>query len=227
MFKKLSGHFSGGSHGQKENAPAGGQPRGAAPTPAARLRPMAEYTALDPAFREADFSEKLANLYVQMQNGWTDQDIEPLKPYFTDVLFARMDQQLEQLRRRKQTNYVDRIAVLGVDLKGFLRQNGEDHIIAVLNTRIVDYTMDDESGEVVSGDRRKEKFMLYEWNLVRPSGVQTGQRSGTRRSVCPSCGAPLDANISARCPYCGGVLGTGSGDWVICGIKGLAQKTGR
>ena len=225
MFKKIGNLFS-GNGGRGEGSPADmGRPAGAPPTPAARLRPMASYSALDGSFREAELTEKLANLYVKLQNGWTDKDIEPLKPYLAEDFYARMDRQLDQLRRRKQTNYVDRIAVLGVVLKGFFQEAGEDHIIAELRTRIVDYTMDDETCEVVSGDRRREKFMTYEWNLARPSGTQTGQKSGVSRSLCPACGAPLDVNAGARCPYCGSVAG-GNGEWVLCSIRGLAQQTG-
>lgn len=67
------------------------RPAGAQRTPASKLRPMSEYTELDPSFDAEAFQEKMSNLYVQMQNCWQDKNIESLRPYFTDALYAQMD----------------------------------------------------------------------------------------------------------------------------------------
>ena len=43
--------------------------------------------------------------------------------------------------------------------------------------------------------------------------------------TCPGCGAPLDVNASARCPYCGTVIQQQAQDWVISAIRGIKQQT--
>ncbi len=199
---------------------------GAARTDESRLTPITGYTALDPSFDEAEFKEKLSNLYVQMQNGWTDRNIDSLRPFFTDALFAQMDRQIEQMKKAGRTNHVERITVLGVTLRGFFQQGGEDHMIAELQTRIVDYTVNDSDGSIVSGSDTIEKFMTYEWELTRTSGSATEQTSGTETVTCPNCGAPVDINASARCEYCDTVLTQGNHDWAICSIKGISQISG-
>ena len=196
---------------------------GAARTDDARLQPIAQYAALDPSFNEIEFKEKLSNLYVQMQNHWTDRNLDPLRPYFTDALFTQMDRQIEQMKKAGRTNHVERITVLGVTLRGFFRQGGEDHMIAELQTRIVDYTVNDNDGSIVSGSDTIEKFMTYEWELTRTSGAETHQASGTETVVCPNCGAPVDINASAQCEYCDTVLTQASHNWAICSIKGISQ----
>ena len=196
---------------------------GAARTDDAKLRPMSEYTALDASFDASDFSEKLSNLYVQMQNCWTDRDLDPLRPYFTDALFSQMERQVAQMKKAGRTNHIDRIAVLDVKLRGFRQDGGEDHIIAELQTRIVDYTVNDNDGSVVSGSDSVEKFMTYEWDLTRTTGSATAETSGTETTVCPNCGAPVDINASARCEYCDTVLRQETHDWAICSIKGISQ----
>ena len=66
----------------------------------------------------------------------------------------------------------------------------------------------------------------YEWDLLRPTGTQTNAESGeTKRITCPGCGAPLDVNASARCPYCGTVIRQQAQDWVISAIRGIKQQT--
>lgn len=199
---------------------------GAQRTADSRLRPLAEYSALDGAFDGAALSEKLSNLYVQMQNAWTARDIEPVRPWFTDALWSQMDRQVQFLREKGRTNYVERIAVLGVDLRGFFQADGDDHLIAELRTRIVDYTLDDKTGKLVSGDQRREKFMTYEWELVRPTGTATRAEGEMTVINCPNCGAPVSMNQSAKCPYCGSVIELQAHDWALSAIRGIAQRTG-
>lgn len=193
--------------------------------PKISLQPIEEFEAIDPAFDRGAFTQKLGNLYVQMQNGWTAKDIEGLRPYFTDTLFAQMNRQLEAYRNQGRTNYVERIAVMNVSVLGFYQSGGEDHIAAQLQTRIVDYTLDDATGEVISGDRNTEKFMTYEWELSRPTGKTTGEAEERTALNCPNCGAPLEINQSAKCPYCDSVITVDEHDWVIVSMRGVSQHS--
>ncbi len=192
-----------------------------------QLRPVGGYTEVDPAFSATALCDWAANLYVRMQNAWTAGDISELRPFFTDSFFTRMERSLEGIRQRGRTNYVERIAVMDVTPRGFHQTAGEDHILLRLRTRIVDYTVDDATGQVVSGHKDREKFMTYEWDLVRPAGMKTPPTGadGLRHVNCPNCGAPLDINTSARCPYCGSVLESPGTDWAICAIHGISQQT--
>lgn len=126
------------------------------------LRNVSEYNSIDPNFSAADMTEKISNLYVRFQNCWTAKDIDPLRPYLTDAMFAQMDRQLDGYRQRKETNRVERISVLGVRLLGWKQENGKDVMIARLDTRIVDYVVDDRTGAILRGSSKTEKFMTYE-----------------------------------------------------------------
>ena len=201
------------------------KPQGAQRTPDSRLQPLGDLAVTDPSFDANAMQEKISNLYVQMQNCWTDKNIESLRPYFTDALFTQMERQLNGLKNQGLTNYVDRIAVLGVNLRGFYRQGDKEHLIVELRTRIVDYTVQDSNNKLVSGDRNREKFMTYEWDMCRAEGSVT-TREGAMQSVsCPGCGAPLSINTTAKCPYCGRVVTLDEHDWALCAIKGISQTT--
>lgn len=201
------------------------KPQGAQRTPDSRLQPLGDLAVTDPSFDANAMQEKISNLYVQMQNCWTDKNIESLRPYFTDALFTQMERQLNGLQNQGLTNYVDRIAVLGVNLRGFYKQGDKEHLIVELRTRIVDYTVQDSNNKLVSGDRNREKFMTYEWDMCRAEGSVT-TREGAMQSVsCPGCGAPLSINTTAKCPYCGRVVTLDEHDWALCAIKGIAQST--
>ena len=189
------------------------------------LRPLNQYMQVDPSFSPSEFKEKLSNLYVRFQNQWQAKDLVPLRPYMTDAFYSQMDRQLDNYRRNCQTNCIERIAVLSTELLGWKQESGFDVMVARLNTRIVDYVRDDRTGAIVRGSNIKEKFMTYEWTLVRTTGVTTSRSTGTTSQTCPYCGANVDINHSAVCEYCGSVLHTDSFDWAVSNIKGISQKT--
>ena len=204
------------------------QPAGATAVDASMLRSIDEYRQRDPGFSEPALCERISNLYIQMQNCWTAKNMESLRPYFTDTSYTQFDRQLDSYRQNQRTNYIERIAVLGVQLRGWYEQESNDCMVATVRTRIVDYTRDDKTGNIISGSNTAEKFMTYEYILIRSSGYVTDIQTRDVATInCPNCAAPLNINQSAKCPYCGSVVTTKDYDWVISSIKGISQQTQR
>lgn len=202
------------------------QPAGANPTAQADLKPLDDLLQEDSAFKEEDLRMKISNLYVQMQNAWTAKDFTPMQHYFTDELYTQFDRQLDALRENHQTNRVDNIAVLGVELRGWYEAEDNQCVVANVRTRITDYVVDDASGNVVSGSDTAEKFMTYEYTLIRTRGTLTHvQTDETEATLCPNCGAPIDINQTAKCSYCGSIVKAKDFDWVTSSIKGLSQQS--
>lgn len=189
------------------------------------LRSIESLKQADPLFSEETVTEKLSNLYVQMQNCCTEKDLEPLRPYFTDALYSQFDRQVEILRKAGQTNRIERISVLDVDLLGYTTDDANDTLYARLKTRIVDYIVDDRTGAVVSGSKTAEKFMEYDWALIRSKGTLTQANDEQKVINCPNCGAPLNINHSAKCEYCDSVITLPDFDWAISSVKGISQRT--
>lgn len=160
-----------------------------------------------------------------MQEDWQSKDISELRPYMTDAFYAQMKRQLDQLRKDGQTNIVRRPAVLGTTLLGWRQDGGKDIIIAQLKTRFVNYIKDDVTGAIVSGSEVSEKFLTYEWTLTRTTGVKTKTSTGVTTQTCPHCGAQVNINQTAECPYWGSIMATDTFDWAIDNITALSQKT--
>lgn len=217
---------NGGSGGSTGANPAsnGPRPQGGAPTNKPTVDPKA-LKQKDPNFSEQALLEKVSNAYVQMQNCWQDKKWEPMRPLMTDALYSQFDRQLEALKRNGQTNYVERISVLGARIVGYYQDKVNDNLVVELRTRIVDYTVNDATGAVVSGSKTAEKFMTYEWTLIRSLEHGTKEKDDLTGLHCPNCGAPLDVNHSAKCEYCGQVITVDDYDWVISQIKGISQVT--
>lgn len=195
-----------------------------------QLMPIESIRNIDPNFSEEAIKEKIANLYIQMQDAWQNKKFDSMRPHMTDSLYSQFERQLDELIKSGYTNFIDRIAVLSVNLSGWKTNEVNDSIVAMIDTRIVDFTVDDKTGNVISGSKTAEKFMTYEWTLIRSKGMTTpttseGNREGTASIHCPSCGAPVEINQSAKCPYCDSVITARDFDWSISAIRGVSQRT--
>jgi len=218
LRKKRGGNTTHNSHPQRPI-------QGARQTDSSLLRPMSEFKSLDPLFNEAEFTDKISNMYVRFQNCWQEKDLSPLRGDMTDAFYNQTLRQLEQLIKNRQTNMIENIAVLGVDLRGFMQDEANDTVVVSIRTRINDYYIDDTTKEVVRGYPHADKFMTYEWTMIRKKGVLTKETGESTALNCPNCGAALDVNHSAECEYCGSVITNDDFDWVLSSIKGISQQT--
>lgn len=187
--------------------------------------PIDDLKAKDPNFNEQALLEKVGNEYVQMQQAWQNKDWEPMRAIMTDALFNQMARQLDVLKQRGLTNFVERIAVLDARIQRYAVEGDNDVLVIRLNTRICDYTVDDKTQQVVSGDRNRELFMTYDWKLIRQKDRKTLAQASLTEVSCPNCGAPLSLNQSGKCPYCDAVITLSDHDWALSVIKGISQRT--
>ena len=178
----------------------------------------------DPNFREDILKEKIARVYVEMQNAWQEQKWDPMRAYLSPQLYTMLENQLRELISSGRKNIIKDISVLNVELFDYEEDDDTQHLYVMVETRVIDYTIDNYNN-VVSGDPNKEVFMGYGYHLVRPLNATAPQVNGEIKQMkCPSCGAPIDINRSAKCEYCGTIIEAKDYDWVISNIEGLYQK---
>lgn len=189
------------------------------------INDLADLKRRDPGFNESKFLEDGANLYVRMQNAWTNKDLSPVETRLTAELYAKSKRQLESYIRGMRTNHIERISVLSSKIAGCTKDDKNDILTLEFTARIVDYVTDDRNGKLLRGDPGRELFMTYRWTFIRTLGRVTAAAGETDERQCPSCGAPLNLNQSAVCEYCGSVVESGNYDWVLSNIQGISQRS--
>ena len=143
-------------------------------------RRVAKYCAAHPDFDREAFEKYVEGLYCDMQTVWQNKDISPLRDSMTEEFFTQMEEVLYPFKQKHQTDHTEQIKIKCCSLCDAKEKNGVDCLSIYLVAKILSYITDDETGRVISGDKRYKIKMTYDIKFSRKSGV-TGD-SGWR--VC-------------------------------------------
>jgi predicted lipid-binding transport protein (Tim44 family) len=125
---------------------------------------------MDPTFDETVFRETRSDIFFKIQAAWANRDLEPVKGLLTSELLSTLKTEVDELRREKRVNRLDNIAVRSVDLVEVWQETGSDYVTVKFLAYLLDYTVDQVTGQVISGSKIDPiKFEEY-WTFTRPVG---------------------------------------------------------
>jgi predicted lipid-binding transport protein (Tim44 family) len=125
---------------------------------------------MDPYFDEKRFTDGCMDQFFQIQGAWANRDMSGVRNSLTDEMFRRLQDDAEQLKAKKQINRLENIAVRSVDITEVWQEGGADYITVKLYANLLDYTLDEPTGQLLSGSRTEPvKFNEY-WTFTRPVG---------------------------------------------------------
>jgi len=95
----------------------------------------------------------------------------------TEEMFGILQGQVEQLRGQGRINRLENVAVRAVEPVEVWQEAGQDFITVRIRANLLDYTMEESTGRVVSGsDRDPVKFEEY-WTFTRQVGPNSWKLS--------------------------------------------------
>jgi predicted lipid-binding transport protein (Tim44 family) len=125
---------------------------------------------MDPQFDEKRFTDACMDQFFLIQGAWGNRDMSGVRNILTDGMLKTLSEDAENLRAKKQINRLENIAVRSVEFAELWQEGGEDFITVKLYANLLDYTIDEQTGQVVSGSRTEPvKFNEY-WTFTRPVG---------------------------------------------------------
>ena len=149
-----------------------------------------QIVAVDPLFNEEKFISFTKELFVKLQNAWTERDWEPMRLFETAELFEQHKSQVQGYIDTNRINVMDRIAVNYSYLYSF-RQEGDKEILEVaLKSTMKDYIIDATTKELLEGSKTEDRHTLYKLTFERKKGVLTQESDEIKTTNCPNCGAP-------------------------------------
>ncbi|MBX3168632.1 MAG: Tim44 domain-containing protein [Candidatus Eremiobacteraeota bacterium] len=177
------------------------------------------FQARYPEFVQTQFEARLVEIFMALQQAWSDQQWERARPYETDSLYQTHRYWIEAYQRQGVVNQLSQIKVLKIELCNIETDAYFDAVTVRIFASMIDITLEKSSGRRLGGNPNQPRVFSEYWTLIRKVGYQPP--SETRPAgTCPSCGAPLDRISQAgQCEYCGSTITQGDFDWVLAQIE--------
>jgi predicted lipid-binding transport protein (Tim44 family) len=136
---------------------------------------------MDPGFDEARFQDQCLDAFFKVQGAWANRDMTPIRNLLTEEMFQILQGDAERMKAQKQVNRLDNIAVRSVDISEAWQESGRDYITVRVYANLLDYTVDETSGQVISGSKTDPvKFEEY-WTFTRQVGNYPWQLSAIQQ----------------------------------------------
>ena len=160
---------------QVESTYGGAQP---AQIPAAteRAAGLAQIRQFDPAFNEEDLKELVQDHFFRIQAGWMNRSVEGIEPLLTDEMARFFREEFNHMKQQGRINRLENIAVRKVELTEIWQEMGQDFVTVLFTASLLDYIEDDQSGQVVEGDRMSPVKFQELWTFCRNVGSGSAWR---------------------------------------------------
>lgn len=199
-----------------------GQPSG--PAPVSRDEEItASIRAHDPNFSKEKFLSWSEQVFVQLQQAWTERDWKKARPFESAELFNLHKSQLDEYIRNGTINIMENVCVNESFLCDYAAEEKYEFLTVFMNTRYNDYIVKEDTKAVLKGDPNRTYNVQYKLKFMRSIGVVTSEMSNKSTVQCPNCGAPVDVSETGECAYCGTIITNGEHDWVLCNMDDVGQ----
>ncbi len=179
---------------------------------------FSQIEAIDKDFDIAKFKEQAFNIYKDIQYAWSNFEYDKIRKLTTDELYNMYTSQLKVLKAKKQRNIMSDIDVLDVKIIGIKEENKVITVQVYLCVSCYDYVILESDNKTVRGTDKNKVKIEYELAFIK------AKDDNKNIEKCPNCGASVDINASATCPYCDSTLVKVASDYVLSKKKTVGQS---
>jgi predicted lipid-binding transport protein (Tim44 family) len=128
-------------------------------------------TAYDSGFNLVQFKDERMDDFLKLQAAWNERDLARVSEMIGPELRRALDEDIHRLRTQKRMNRIESIAVRGTELVDAWQEYGQEYATLRFRANLVDYTIDEQSGAIVEGDKTQSVKFEEDWTFVRPTGA--------------------------------------------------------
>ncbi len=122
----------------------------------------------DSGFDAAQFLEIASDVFFQVQAGWMRRDIDSYRNLLGEQLASEYKVEFAQMRERGIINRLESIAVRKADVVAAGNISNIDFITVRFTASLLDYTVDETTGDLVDGSMTHPVKFDEEWTWARP-----------------------------------------------------------
>jgi predicted lipid-binding transport protein (Tim44 family) len=134
----------------------------------------------DRDFDPTYFTEIASDVFFKVQAGWMRRDLDSYRHLLGEQLAREYEEHFVEMRSTGHINKLESIAVRGVEIIQAGSDGREDFVTVLFTANLLDYTVDDKSGELVSGSMTDPVKFQEEWTWARPTGTQSWKLEGIK-----------------------------------------------
>ncbi len=181
LFRRITarpgaGHHSAGGASPGMFSMPGQQNQGVAQETSHNLTPVEqgieEIQQSDPHFDSAHFVEVASDVFFQVQAGWMRRDLDSYKHLLGEQLANEYSNHFREMRENGHVNKLESIAIRKIEIVNAGSDGSEDFVTVLFTANLLDYTIDEKSGELVDGSMTTPVKFAEEWTWARLSGTE-------------------------------------------------------
>ena len=131
---------------------------------------MSHVRQMDTSFDEGRFKDTAMDIFFKIQASWMNRNLSPVREFLTNEMRSILQADIDNLMKEKKVNKLENIAVRDVDITEVWQESGQDFITVRFYANLLDYTVDEATGKVLSGSTTEPvKFEEY-WTFTRAVG---------------------------------------------------------
>lgn len=134
----------------------------------------------DRNFDDGYFLEVASDVFFQVQAGWMRRDLDSYRHLLGEQLAGEYEEHFAEMRRKGHINKLESIAVRNVEIIQAGSDGQEDFVTVLFTANLLDYTVDDTSGELIDGSMTAPIKFREEWTWARPVGSQDWKLEGIK-----------------------------------------------
>ena len=121
----------------------------------------------DTNFDLNQFKEQRMDEFLKIESAWNTRDLTPVQNLIASELKESLESDISDLKRSHHINKLENIAVRGSDLVEAWQEEGKEYATLKFRAQLLDYTINEDTQAVVSGDRTQPVKFQEEWTFVR------------------------------------------------------------
>ena len=145
-------------------------------------RGIANIRRMDAGFDPARFGDTASDIFFKVQAAWMNRDMSQASGAITPEMGDILQKDCDRLRGQGRINRLDNIAVRSVTVTEAWQESGQDYVTVDFLASLLDYTVDERSGQVVEGNRTDPVKFEEFWTFTRPVGPNAWRLSAIQQA---------------------------------------------
>lgn len=132
---------------------------------------MQRLAKIDPTWDSKAFNDQIEQIFYTVQEAWAQRNQDIARRYLSQNLYEQYNAKSQWMIVRHEKNILKNMKLLDalpIDVNDF-EGDAHDYMWVYIKAKMVDYTVDDRTMQMLSGSKSSTRFEEY-WKLVKENG---------------------------------------------------------